>query len=141
MKLIFSGILIILLSSQNLLAQNSLAVKKDSIDSVSIAHLSFDKAYQFSYKKLIIPTVFISYGVATLKFDKLEQLNFSTRNEINEHKPDHIRLDNYTQFAPAALLYGLNAFGVEGKHTFRDRSIIYGTSLLLASAVVMPTKH
>ena len=96
MKLIFSSLLIILLSSQNLLAQNSLAVKKDSIDSVSIAHLSFDKAYQFSYKKLIIPTVFISYGVATLKIDKLKQLNFSTRNEINEHKPDHMRLDNYT---------------------------------------------
>lgn len=96
MKLIFSGILIILLSSQNLLAQDSLAVKKDSIDSVFIAHLPFDKAYQFNYKKLIIPTVFISYGVATLKIDKLKQLNFSTRNEINEHKPDHIRLDNYT---------------------------------------------
>ena len=141
MKLIFSSILIILLSSKNLLAQDSLAVKKDSIDSVSVAHLPFDKAYQFSYKKLIIPTVFISYGVATLKIDKLKQLNFSTRNEINEHKPDHIRLDNYTQFAPAVLVYGLNAFGVEGKHNFRDRSIIYGTSLLLASAVVMPTKH
>ncbi|SEH84629.1 phosphatase PAP2 family protein [Epilithonimonas hominis] len=141
MKLIFSSLLIILLSSKNLLAQDSLAVKKDSIDSISIAHLPFDKAYQFSYKKLTIPTVFISYGVATLKIDKLKQLNFSTRNEINEHKPDHIRLDNYTQFAPAVLVYGLNAFGVEGEHNFRDRSIIYGTSLLLASAVVMSTKH
>ena len=48
MKLIFSGILIILLSSQNLLAQDSLAVKKDSIDSVFIAHLPLDKAYQFN---------------------------------------------------------------------------------------------
>ena len=72
MKLIFSSLLITLLSSQNLLAQDSLAVRKDSIDSVSVAHLPFDKAYQFSYKKLIIPTVFISYGVATLKFDKLK---------------------------------------------------------------------
>lgn len=141
MKLIFSGLLIILLSSQNLFAQDSLAVKKDSIDSVSVSHLPLDKTYQFSYKKLVIPAAFIGYGVATLKIDKLKQLNFSTRNEINEHKPDHIRLDNYTQFAPAALVYGLNTFGVEGKHNFRDRSIIYATSLLLASAVVMPTKH
>jgi hypothetical protein len=141
MKLTFSSLLIILLSSQNLFAQDSLAIKNDSIDSLSVSHLKLDKAYQFSYKKLIIPTVLISYGVATLKFDKLKQLNFSTRTEISEHQPDHIRLDNYTQFAPAALVYGLNAFGVEGKHNFRDRSIIYGTSLLLASAVVMPTKH
>ncbi|WP_333852471.1 phosphatase PAP2 family protein [Epilithonimonas sp.] len=141
MKLLFSCFIIILLSSQNLLAQDSIAVKNDSTNSISTPKLLPDKSYQFSYKKLIIPVAFISYGVATLKFDKLKQLNFSTRDEINEHKPDHIRLDNYTQFAPAALVYGLNAFGVEGKHNFRDRSIIYGTSVLLASAIVMPTKH
>ena len=76
MKLIFSSLLIILLSSQNLLAQDSLAVKKDSIDSVSVTHLPLDKAYQFNYKKLIIPAAFITYGVATLKFDKLKQLNY-----------------------------------------------------------------
>ncbi|MCS3531253.1 phosphatase PAP2 family protein [Chryseobacterium sp. JUb7] len=94
-----------------------------------------------SYKKLIIPTAFIGYGVASLSVRGLKQLNFSTRDEINEHKPDHIRLDNYTQFAPAALVYGLNAVGVEGKHNFRDRTIIYGTSMLITSAIVVPLKH
>jgi len=141
MKLLFSGLLIIVLSSQNLFSQDSIAVKNDATDSISAPALHTDNTHQFSYKKLIIPAMFITYGVATLKFDKLKQLNFSTRSEINEHQPDHIRLDNYTQFAPAALVYGLNTFGVEGKHNFRDRSIIYGTSLLLASAVIMPTKH
>lgn len=94
-----------------------------------------------SYKKMIIPTALIGYGVASLSVKGLKQLNFSTRDEINEHKPDHIRLDNYTQFAPAALVYGFNAFGIEGKHNFRDRSIIYGTSLLIASAITVPLKH
>jgi hypothetical protein len=84
---------------------------------------------------LIVPTALIGYGVASLSVKGIKQLNFSTRDEINEHKPDHIRLDNYTQFAPAALVYGLNAFGVEGKHNFRDRSIIYGTSMLITSFV------
>jgi len=141
MKLLISAIFIFLISSQNLCAQDSLALNIITQDSILNPELHFDKTHQFSYKKLIIPAVFISYGVATLKIDALKQLNFSTRTEINEHKPDHIRLDNYTQFAPAVLVYGLNAFGVEGKHNFRDRSIIYGTSLLLASAVIMPTKH
>jgi membrane-associated phospholipid phosphatase len=94
-----------------------------------------------SYKKLIVPTALIGYGVASLSIKGLKQLNFSTRDEINEHKPDHIRLDNYSQFAPAALVYGLNAFGVDGKHNFRDRSIIYGTSMLITSAIVVPLKH
>lgn len=94
-----------------------------------------------NYKKLIVPTVLIGYGAASLSMNGLKQLNFSTRDEINEHKPDHIRLDNYSQFAPAALVYGLNAFGVEGKHNFRDRSIIYGTSMMITSAFVLPLKH
>lgn len=95
----------------------------------------------FNYKRLIVPTVFIGYGVASLTVKDLKKLNFSTRDEINEHKPDHIKLDSYTQFAPAALVYGLNAIGVEGKHNFRDRTIIYGTSMLITSAITIPLKH
>ncbi|SHH21857.1 PAP2 superfamily protein [Chryseobacterium oranimense] len=95
----------------------------------------------FNYKRLIVPTVFIGYGVASLTVKDLKKLNFSTRDEINEHKPDHIKLDSYTQFAPTALVYGLNAIGVEGKHNFRDRTIIYGTSMLITSAITIPLKH
>jgi len=141
MKLLISAIFIFLISSQNICAQDSLALNSKTQDSISNPELHYDNTHQFSYKKLIIPAIFISYGVATLKIDALKQLNFSTRTEINEHTPDHIRLDNYTQFAPAVLVYGLNAFGVEGKHNLKERSIIYGTSLLLASAVIIPTKH
>ncbi len=137
----FLPTLLMILFSQNLFAQDSLSLKNNSTDSISTPGLQLDNTHQFSYKKLIVPAVFISYGVATLKIAPLKQLNFSTRTEINEHKPDHIRLDNYMQFVPAALVYSLNAFGVPGKHNFRDRSIIYGTSLLLASAVVLPAKH
>lgn len=50
-------------------------------------------------------------------------------------------MDNYTQYAPAALVYGLNLFGVKGKHNFRDRSIIYATSQLISAAIVLPMKY
>ncbi len=106
----------------------------------SIIALSTEKSH-LNYKSLIIPTALIGYGVASLSVNGLKQLNFSTRDEINEHKPDHIRLDNYTQFAPAVLVYGLNAIGLKGKHNFKDRSIIYGTSMLITSAITVPLKH
>lgn len=122
-------------------AQDSLAV--DSIhQSQSIPALhSEDKTHQFTYKKLIVPATFITYGVASLGINSLKELNFSTRTEINEHQPDHIKLDNYSQFAPAALVYGLNALGLKGKHNFKERTIIYGTSMLITSAIVVPLKH
>ena len=129
------------LGFQRISAQDSLIVGK-SVDSLKISKSDLsDKTHQFSYKKLIIPTVLISYGVGSLSIPSLKNLNSSTKYEISEHKPDHIRLDNYTQFAPGALVYGLNAFGVESKHNFRDRTIIYGTSLLITSAITLPLKH
>jgi membrane-associated phospholipid phosphatase len=121
-------------------AQSNDSIQAQEIKKDSTRVLNTEKN-TLSYKKLIIPTALIGYGVASLSVKGLKQLNFSTRDEINEHKPDHIRLDNYTQFAPAALVYGLNAAGVEGKHNFRDRTIIYGTSMLITSAFVVPLKH
>lgn len=128
------------MTSQALRAQDSLIVRRVR-DSIVSASKGEDKSHQFTYKKLIIPAALISYGVASLSIPSLKNLNSSTQFEISEHKPDHIRMDNYTQLAPGVLVYGLNAFGVPGKHNFRDRSIIYGTSLLLASAITLPLKH
>ena len=96
---------------------------------------------QGEYKKLIIPVVFIGYGVASLKINALRQLNRSTRYEILEDKPDRLKLDNYTQYIPAALVYGLNTAGIKGKHNLRDRTIIYITSQLISTGFVLPLKY
>ena len=97
--------------------------------------------YAFSYKKLIIPSVLIGYGIASLEIDGLKQLNLSTRYEISEHQPDKIKLDNYTQYLPAVMVYGLNWAGIKGKHNLKDRTIIYATSQLIAASIVIPLKH
>ena len=121
-------------------AQNNDTIQVRELKTDSTALVNTEKN-TLDYKKLIVPTVFIGYGVASLSVKGLKQLNFSTRDEINEHQPDHIKLDNYTQFVPAVLVYGLNVAGVEGKHNFRDRTIIYGTSMLISSVFVLPLKH
>lgn len=141
MKILLSGLLLVILSFQKISAQDSLTINKIQDTTIISKSNIGDKTHQFSYKKLIIPAVFISYGITSLTVPGLKNLNSSTQFEISEHKPDHIRLDNYTQFAPGVLVYGLNAFGVEGKHNLRDRSMIYGTSLLITSAFTLPLKH
>jgi len=94
-----------------------------------------------NYKSFIIPTAFIAYGVAGLSIKNLKQLNLSTKDEINEHQPKKIQLDNYTQYAPAVMVYGFNAMGIKGKHNLRDRTIIYASSQLIAAAFTMPLKY
>ena len=100
-----------------------------------------DSVYKPSYKKLIIPTVFIGFGVVSLSSDALKNLNSSTKYEIGEHQPKHITLDNYTQYLPAAMVYGYNLAGIKGKHNLKERTIIYGTSQLISAAFVLPLKH
>ena len=100
-----------------------------------------DKVYQPSYKKLIIPTIFIGYGVLSLSSDALKNLNRSTQYEIGEHQPKHIKLDNYTQYLPVVMVYGYNLAGIRGKHNLKERTIIYGTSQFISAAFVLPLKH
>ncbi|MET3733113.1 phosphatase PAP2 family protein [Moheibacter stercoris] len=100
-----------------------------------------DKAYKFSAKKLIVPSVLISYGLLSLMSDDLRSLNQSTRHETREHIIAGATIDNYMQYAPAAAIYGLNLAGVKGKHKCKDRTIIYATSQLVSAALVLPTKQ
>jgi len=109
--------------------------------STFIAVNNTHNTYRFTYKKLVIPSLFISYGLASLRIDELRELDHSTRHEIWEHQPDHIRLDNYTQYAPALMVYGLNAAGAKGKHNFKERTIIYATSQLISTAFIVPLKY
>jgi len=137
-----SALFVFIISFQRLFGQDQDPDKRQ--DSIQVLHKISSGPQEdgrIPYKRLIVPAAFISYGVASLTIKDLKDLNESTRFEISEHRPDHIRLDNYTQFAPGVLVYGLNAIGIEGKHNLRDRSIIYGTSLLISSAITFPVKH
>jgi len=100
-----------------------------------------EPSYKLDYRHLIAPTLLIGYGIIGLESDWLKQLNHSTKYEIGEHQPKKISLDNYTQYAPAAMVYGLNAIGIKGKHNFKDRTIIYATSQLIAAGFVVPLKR
>ncbi|SIS35964.1 PAP2 superfamily protein [Chryseobacterium shigense] len=130
----------VLISLFSRLAAQSDTVQVQPSQPDSLASFNSQKPH-LNYKSLIIPAAFISYGIASLTINDLKRVNFSTREEINEHQPDHIKLDNYTQYAPAVLVYGLNAAGIEGKHNFRDRTIIYATSQIISAAFTLPLKH
>ena len=123
------------INAQN--TNDTVNVQKPAQDSMITTEL---KKSTLNYKSLIIPTAFIAYGVAGLSIKNLKQLNLSTKVEINEHQPTQIQLDNYTQYAPAVMVYGFNAIGIKGKHNLRDRTIIYASSQLIAAAFTMPLK-
>jgi hypothetical protein len=117
---------------------NSIIAQHIEID--SIQNKTPSKNLKFKYKQLIIPSVLIGYGVIGLESDGLIMVNSGIKEEVNENIDEKFTIDDFSQYVPAASVYGLNAFGVKGKHNFKDRTIILGTSYIIMSASVLSLK-
>lgn len=98
------------------------------------------KTNPFNYKALIAPSILIGYGIIGIESDALKGFNSEIKEEVNENIDEKITLDDFTQYLPAVSVYGLNAFGIEGKHDFKERSIILATSYLLVTGTVLTLK-
>jgi hypothetical protein len=95
---------------------------------------------KITYKELIIPSVLIGYGVIGIESDALKNINEEIKEEVIENIDHKITIDDFTQYLPAASVYGLNAMGIKGKNNIKDRSLILATSYLLVAATTLPLK-
>src|SRR6478609_2252561 len=121
----------------SLFAQTAVKVNfQDSIPTDS----STVKQLKFNVKQLILPATLIGFGVIGINSDQLKDLNSEISEEVVEHIDKQITIDDFTQYVPAAAVYGLGAFGVKGKNNFKDKSIILATSFLLMTATVTGLK-
>ncbi len=96
---------------------------------------------KFNYKQLIIPGVLLGYGFIGLESDQLKSYNAEIKEEVNEDIDHKVSIDDFSQWAPAASVYALNAFGVKGKNNLKGRSIILASSYLMMSASVFALKN
>ena len=124
--------LLVLLSTSILIAQNNVVDTIFVQDSV--------KNLKFNYKQLIIPTALIGYGLIGIESDQIKNFNSEVQEEVTEHIDDKVTIDDFAQYAPAAAVYALNAFGDKGKNNLRDRSIILASSYLMMSVTVLALK-
>lgn len=95
----------------------------------------------FNVKSYIIPGLMVVYGITAIENDGLKSLNTEFKDELyaeNPHKKIHI--DNYLQFAPAAMVFGLDALGIKAKHNLRDRAMLFFMSNLITNTSVHTMK-
>ncbi|MDW5290337.1 phosphatase PAP2 family protein [Formosa sp. PL04] len=95
-----------------------------------------DEPLRFKYQALIIPAALIGYGVVGLESHTIRDINEGANNELLENIDDKFTVDDFSQYAPFLSVYALNAFGVKGKHNFKDRTIILGTAYLIMGGTV-----
>ena len=95
----------------------------------------------FPVQKFILPAAMVAYGFAGLHVTQLQSLNKGVKDEIYDdhpHAPFH--LDNYLMYAPAATVYALDALGVKGRHSFKDKTILLLMSQLFTQGAVFSLK-
>ncbi len=99
------------------------------------------KTLKFNYKTLIIPAALIGYGIVGLESHTVKLVNSNTKKEITEHIDEKLTIDDFSQYSTFASVYALNAIGIQGKHNFKDRTIILGTAYIIMGATVNLIKN
>ncbi len=121
--------------NSNLLAQiSSNSFAKDSLKIESSNNL------KFNYKQLIIPTVFISYGLIGLENKNLRLFKSFKNDSFNEYGKDKIDFDDVMQFVPATTALSLDFIGVKSKNSFKKRALVLATSTILMGITVKVIK-
>lgn len=115
--------------------------QKDSVMNLqqmkdSVAESKSSNYYKFKVKQLILPGAMIGIGVLGVYSDWLESKNYQIKEELTENIDRKISVDDFSQYAPMAAVYGLNLVSVRGLHNFEDRTIILATSYLTMGIAV-----
>lgn len=110
---------------------------KEEFDTLSIDFRASQSRLQ---KSLRAPLLLIGAGVYAISDNDI-----LSRYEFKEERDEYFagfkhRADDYFQFAPIAVVYGLNAVGIEGKHDFRTRSVLLLKSELIMTALTVSLK-
>ena len=95
---------------------------------------------RFTYKQLIIPSAIMAYSLIGFENDRVKSLNLEIKEEVIENIDEKFTIDDFSQYAPALAVYGLNLGGIKGKNNLRDRTVIFATSYLLMASTVLALK-
>ncbi|QZT38809.1 phosphatase PAP2 family protein [Halosquirtibacter xylanolyticus] len=91
---------------------------------------------QFLNNKIVIPVTLMAMG----------GYMWTQRNQVKTMRDTYLNgysyhIDDYMQYVPGVLVYGLNAVGVKGHHTVSRASLSLGMSLVIMGATVNILKY
>jgi membrane-associated phospholipid phosphatase len=96
---------------------------------------------KITFKKIAAPLALFSLGAIAWN-----ESAFIDRNKIETFRQSHVNffdkhIDDYVQYAPVAVYYGLEVFGKHGKNSITEATFLLLKSELLTSAIVQVLKY
>lgn len=141
-KIIFAILCIIAFNAN---AQVTDTTKKKLVDTLKKDLLTAPdtvKKLHSKFGSFIAPGVAITYGALSFYVHPIRQFDYYIHGDIERSAPTFRTVtESYFQFAPVAMVYGLNLVGVSGKNTFIDRSALLGMSAAFVSLSTFGIKH
>lgn len=118
-----------------------------SIVPLQAQHLLTDSLYKekshvhaLKIRDVAVPTVLFTASALFVDNGWLKKLRFNAQEYLTAHGEKKIRVDDYMQYSPMLAVYGLNLFGLKGKHSFKDRTIILGMAYAIQATMVHSMK-
>ncbi len=95
---------------------------------------------RFRAQKLIAPATPIILSSLTLYVSYVKDVDLSWSDAISSGHGT-LKFDDYLQYSPVAIMWGLDAVGVKPKHKFKQQTTILLLSALTSLALVQGTKE
>ncbi|WP_090658802.1 phosphatase PAP2 family protein [Parafilimonas terrae] len=97
--------------------------------------------YKFQFKKMYVPASLIVSGLI-LNDNSTESVKNEIVEDRNKYLPDFkTHVDNYLQYSPIAIAYGLDAFGIKSKTDIQNRTAVLLKGELSMIAVTQLLKN
>ncbi|BAV05337.1 PAP2 superfamily protein [Filimonas lacunae] len=91
---------------------------------------------------LLVPMAMVGYGFAALHTPVFKNWNTDVHGRLaNMNIEQHIHVDNYLQWTPAAAVYALNLAGIKGRNNFTNRTFLFGIATLIQGATIHSLKR
>ena len=104
-------------------------------------HRSKDTYNHRKWRNFILPSTFLVYGAAINVIPTFKNTDLEVREMVlsNFHRKYHI--DDWFQYAPMVSVFGLEVFGVKGRHKLLDKTLITASSALFMAGIVNGVKY
>ncbi len=102
-----------------------------------------DSPSQFRFYKLIMPSSPIVIGSLTLYVARADELDMTWSDQISSGH-GKLTFDDYLQYSPVAIMWGLDAFGgpnMRPYHKFKQQTTILAMAALTSLTIVHCTKN
>lgn len=113
---------------------------QDSLRRTLPLRLAADGTHDLRLREVLIPAaavgvsaLFVRGGWPSAQRDNVQEL-------LSAGGKRKIKIDDYSQFAPMAAVYGLNLCGLKGRHAFKERTVILAMSYATTGLLVQGMK-